>query len=158
MILTNLHTPARHAALLSSPVWTRALEGLARLAPTDPDATLDWMPDKQMFVMVQGYTTEPRASCRFEAHRRYIDIQFMMAGEEIIEITETQSLAPDGPFQAERDLGFFQTPEDPCTRLILRPGDFAVFFPEDAHMPKVQVNGPCALRKAVVKVDTALLG
>ncbi len=158
MLLSNLQTPARHAALLASPVWTRALEGLSRLSPSDPDATIDWMPDKAMFVMVQGYTTEPREICRFEAHRRYIDIQYMMAGEEIIEIAPVDTLIPDTAFDAERDVGFFQTPKGPCTRLILRAGDFAIFFPEDAHMPKVRVDRPSTLRKAVVKIDTALLG
>jgi YhcH/YjgK/YiaL family protein len=156
MLFSNLHTPARHTGLLSHPVWTRALEGLAKLTPDDPDANLDWMPDKQMFVMVQGYTTEARASCRFEAHRRYIDIQYMLAGEEIIEIAPADALTPDTPFDPERDLVFFKTPEAPCTRLILRPGDFAVFFPEDAHMPKVQLQTPASLRKAVVKVDVSL--
>lgn len=157
MLFSNLNTPARHAALLAHPVWTRALEGLAQLTPSDPDATLDWMPDQQMFVMVQGYTTEDRDSCRFEAHRRYIDIQLMLAGEEIIEVAPVGELTPDTPFDSERDAGFFKTPEAPCTRLILRPGDFAVFFPEDAHMPKVSVHAPAPLRKAVVKIDTALL-
>lgn len=156
MLLSNLHTPARHAALLASPVWTRALEGLARLTPEDPDATLDWMPDQRMFVMVQGYTTEPRESCRFEAHRRYIDIQLMLAGEEIIEIAPLDTLEVDTPFEPDRDVGFFKTPAAPCTQLVLRPGDFAIFFPEDAHMPKVRVSAPCPLRKAVVKIDLSL--
>jgi biofilm protein TabA len=156
MLLSNLSTPARHAALLAHPVWTRALEGLSTLSPSDPDATIDWMPDRKMFVMVQGYTTEARESCRFEAHRRYIDIQLMLAGEEIIEIAPVSELMPDTPFDSDRDLGFFKTPGSPCTQLVLRPGDFAVFFPEDAHMPKVRVHDPSPLRKAVVKIDAAL--
>ncbi len=157
MLFSNLNTPARHAALLAHPVWTRALEGLSTLSPSDPDATLDWIPDKQMFVMIQGYTTETRDTCRFEAHRRYIDIQLMLDGEEIIEIAPVSALTPDTPFDPDRDLGFFKTPESPCTRLVLRPGDFAVFFPDDAHMPKVCVHAPAPLRKAVVKIDISLL-
>lgn len=161
MLLSRLDTPRRHEHLLQHPVWQQALEGLAALKADAPDATLDWHPGGALYVMIQGYTThsalEAARECRFEAHKRFIDIQLLLAGEEAIDIAPVHSLKADGPFDAERDVGFFLTPDLPATRLVLRPGDFAVFFPDDAHRPKLAVSSPLPLRKAVVKIDLALL-
>ena len=53
----------------------------------------------------------------------------------------------DGPFDADRDLGFFTDP--PQTLITVRPGQFAVFFPADAHAPMI---GEGTMHKVIVKI------
>ncbi len=155
MLTASLLRPETHAPYLQHPVWQRALHRLTAIRPEDPDATIPWEGEK-MYVMVQGYTTQPREACRYEAHRRYIDIQLLLAGEEIIEVMSVAGLPPEVPYDGTRDVAFFRTPETRGAQILLRPGDFAIFLPDDAHMPKIQALAPAPLRKAVVKIDLSL--
>ena len=98
--------------------------------------------------------TEPAPARRFEAHKRYIDIQYLAAGTEVIEHARTGELRPADPFDTTKDLGFFQEPAA-ATRLHLEPGMFAIFFPEDAHKPCCAAGAPASVRKVVLKVEVA---
>jgi biofilm protein TabA len=155
MFTAQLSQPDTYACLLQHPVWQRALQRLALVRPDDPDANIPWE-GEDMYVMIQGYSTQSRDLCRFEAHRRYIDIQYLMRGEEIIEVSPLDTLEVDVPYLGSKDVAFFRPSETPGADLRMRPGDFAIFLPHDAHRPKIQVSTPSALRKAVVKIDLKL--
>ncbi len=87
-------------------------------------------------------------AARLEHHRRYIDIQIAIEGDERIGWMPVECCQDrDGPFDATRDIGFFL--EEPHSWLTLRPGTFAIFFPADAHAP---LAGTGPIRKAIVKV------
>lgn len=102
-----------------------------------------------LFAMVNDYSTLPVEQCRFEAHRRYTDIQFMISGQEQIAVAPIDSLTVDVPFVAEKDVGFFHGSGDLITML---PGRFAIFFPHDAHRPGIAWGEPMKVRKIVLKV------
>ncbi len=83
-----------------------------------------------------------------EVHRRYVDVQLCLIGDEQIGWRPlAQCAAPQGPFDCERDIQFFN--DRPETWLALRPGLFAIFFPDDAHAP---LAGEGEVRKAVFKL------
>ena len=104
---------------------------------------------ERLFAMVQEYDT--KAPGLFEAHRKYIDIQFIVSGKELIGYTNISKLEPDCEYDGEKDFILYKRAE--CsTELILENGDFAVFFPEDGHMPGVMVNESSPVVKIVVKV------
>jgi YhcH/YjgK/YiaL family protein len=106
------------------------------------------------FALEQAYLTRVRADCFFESHRKYIDLQLIVAGEEIIEVADISRLQVTAPFAEERDLvKYGDTPR--ASPLRLRAGDAAVFFPEDGHMPCLLERGPVAVWKTVVKVPVA---
>lgn len=100
------------------------------------------------FALVQEYQPQPVVEWVFEAHRRYIDIQFMAAGEEYIYYAPTAALAA-GEYQPEKD---YQPLRGTGLALRLQAGEFAVFFPQDAHLPGRLSPAGGAVRKIVVKV------
>ena len=107
-----------------------------------------------LFINVQEAPVKSRAQARFETHRRMIDIQVPIGGCEEYGWTPRQAL-PESPYDEKSDMTFHdpepsQTPESLATTYFtLKPGQFAVFFPEDGHAPAITTTG---LRKAIIKV------
>jgi YhcH/YjgK/YiaL family protein len=99
-------------------------------------------------VQVQHYTTKPPSEGRWEAHRRHIDLQMVARGEEHIGVAPLGSLAAE-PYDEDKDLLWLQGAGDVVT---LRPGDFVLLWPEDGHMPGLQLDGPSQVIKAVYKI------
>jgi YhcH/YjgK/YiaL family protein len=92
-----------------------------------------------------------RNAARMEAHRGNIDIQLLISGEEEFGWKPTaQCVHPDGDFIPDRDVQFFHDPPDSWH--LLRPSQFVIFFPGDAHAPMVS---PEHLTKVVIKVAVA---
>ena len=103
----------------------------------------------QVFALVQEYHSKPIEEGKYETHRKYIDIQYIVSGRELIGCTNVGSLEPLDSYDAGRDIQFFAGQGD---MFLLDAGMFAVFFPEDAHMPCILVDGPEAVKKVVIKI------
>jgi len=146
MVLDSLAAADRYHAL--HPAFGRAF---AFLASVDLDALSpgrNEIDGDAMFVILDRKDGRGRDGARIEAHRRYIDIQFTISGQEEIGWTPLASCAePDGAFDEAKDVGFFA--DRPSAWLRVPPGSFAIFFPEDAHAP---LAGHGALVKAIVKI------
>jgi len=84
---------------------------------------------------------------RLEAHRKYVDVQYVIAGDERMGWRPIEGLATTEPYDATKDIEFFA--DKPSTWFAVEPGQFAIFFPTDAHAP---LAGTGAIHKAVVKV------
>ncbi len=85
-----------------------------------------------LFALVQEYTTRAPGDCVWEAHRRYIDVQFMAVGMERMGIAPLVAMLEREPYDAARDVAFFE----PGTEFVtIREGMFAIFGPEDVHSP-----------------------
>lgn len=93
------------------------------------------------------YETIPVEDAFFEAHRRYLDIHLMLRGEERVDIAH-----PDGLELFRHEDDFYAYHGEADQTLVLKPGEFLVVFPGDAHRIKVQVDGPKTVSKAVFKV------
>jgi YhcH/YjgK/YiaL family protein len=104
-----------------------------------------------VLAKIQEYTTDPEETRRFETHRDYFDIQFVVRGEEFIGIVPAQGLTPDGEYDAANDLQYYVTPPK-HGGAVLRDGDFLIVPPEDAHRPNCMTDKPSTVRKIVVKV------
>lgn len=102
-------------------------------------------------AMEQAYLSRARTDCFFETHRLYIDVQCVLAGEEIIDVLPAAGLEVEKPYRPEKDVVIYKDPGS-AERLRLGPGSIAVFFPEDAHMPGQWIDGPVLVRKTVIKV------
>jgi biofilm protein TabA len=104
--------------------------------------------DSRIFAIVARAEGRGHDGTRLEAHRSYIDIQYVVEGDEQIGWRNLEDCdQPDGPFDPDRDIGFFR--DQPALWLSVPPGHFAIFFPEDAHAP-LAGSGPAS--KIVVKV------
>ena len=110
---------------------------------------------QSLYAIVDEYMTRPRGTCMLETHRRYIDVQYVVRGRELMGYAPIQTLDP-GHYDEERDVQFHQGHAD---FLLLRQGMFAVMLPGDGHMPSVAVdNQPEQVKKIVVKVAVDMPG
>lgn len=120
------------------------------LDPSLPDGKYELDGDR-IFALLSSYETQPAAQCRFEAHRKYIDAQILLEGEERLEASLSDNPKTLEDYSSTRDVLFFEPPaESAC--LAMRPGYFAVFFPHDIHCPRCRLHGPSKVRKVVVKI------
>lgn len=101
------------------------------------------------FAMVQDYMTSPREQKRWEAHRSYIDVQFIASGIESIGYAATDDLHVVESYDSAKDIEWF---EGTGSFVAACAKTFVLLFPHDAHMPGVEVDGPGEVRKIVVKV------
>lgn len=102
-----------------------------------------------IFYMVQSYDTDPTKTVS-EAHKKYIDIQFMVEGEEIIGVADISSEKGLTEAKEENDVWFYNCKTEPLT---LSAGKYMVLYPNDLHCPGVATNGKAlTCRKVVVKV------
>ncbi len=124
------------------------------------DKTLTEKPDgkyevdgKNIYYLVQRYQSKPLAEGRFEAHQKYIDIQYVASGEEMLGYAPIDGLEVQTPYNPEKDIIFYNKPAK-FTPVHLKAGLFAVLYPDDAHMPGRTVDNPSQVLKIVVKVKT----
>ena len=111
--------------------------------------------DQRLFAIVESGVTMPCRDKRFESHRRYIDIQINLGGGEIMEWAPSAELAVVDDFKPDGDIRFHAQPGHGPTRLHVRPGEFAIFWPEDAHKPCCRLDDrwETGYRKIVFKVE-----
>lgn len=103
------------------------------------------------FALEQAYYTKARADGFFESHRRYIDVQVVVEGEEVMELIDLAHATVKQPYNPDRDLLVYT--DAAGSSLRLRAGEAAVFFPADVHMPGLgAAREPVLVRKTVVKV------
>lgn len=105
---------------------------------------------EQIFALVQDNTTKPRAQGVWEAHRKYIDVQYVAAGVEEMGYANIDTLTVKQPYDEQKDFALFSGDGSFVT---VPAGSFTVFFPADGHIPGSAVGDrPSAVRKVVVKV------
>ena len=146
MILDRLENADRYAAL--HPGFARGLAFLAEARRLDLPEGRHEVDGDRIYAVVARAAARSRARAALEAHRRYIDIQFVLSGvEEIGWRSRAECNLTREPYDVARDIEFFADP--PTAWVTVEPGAFAVFFPEDAHAP---LAGSGEVRKIVVKV------
>jgi YhcH/YjgK/YiaL family protein len=150
MILDSLSNASLYARI--SP---RLAEGLEFLRAADLKALPVGRTDvagPSVFALVQDYRTKAAEEGFWESHRRHIDIQYIVIGEEKLGHSPAENLRITEPFDEAKDLIKYAGAGGDL--VTLRAGQFAVFFPHDAHMPGLHPDGssPTPVRKVVVKV------
>lgn len=112
---------------------------------------------EDIFANVMTYETKYRAEACFEAHKKYIDIQIIIDGSEIIStqpidtMHKYKCLTPFG----DGDTELYEVNSE-CIDNVLNKGDFIILYPEDAHMPCVCIGEKKTVKKAVIKVPVNL--
>ncbi len=102
-----------------------------------------------VFAVIQSYETKPIEKGRWEAHKKYIDVQFVADGYEKMGYTHIDNTAEDEPYIEENDLHWLK---GEGSFIEAKKGSFAIFYPQDAHMPAIAVDNPVPVKKVVVKV------
>lgn len=103
-----------------------------------------------LFVNVEEYITKDKSETRYESHKKYIDIQYIIEGEEVIGLTTPDNLEVTEPYTEEKDIAFYSF--DGGEYVKATPENFVIFFPEDAHRPLIKAEENSKAKKIVVKV------
>ena len=149
MIYDTLNNIAFYKGL--SPDIYEGLKFLQQVNPEIEVGTYQLSPNVK--AIVSEYTTKEVNENGYEAHRQNIDIQFLLKGNEKIACLPVEELSEIKSYSEETDAAFYNAVSDhsPLT-FDLRPDYFAIFFPQDGHMPQLCANEPEKVKKVVVKV------
>jgi YhcH/YjgK/YiaL family protein len=129
----------------------RLFEALEYLAGTDLrslETGKHVLEGDRLFAVVQRYRPKPPAEARWEAHRKYLDVQYVASGSECIGYAPLREKTPVEEAYDARDAIFYKTAG------ILLPvpaGSFAVFTPHDIHAPGLMAD-PASNGDEILKV------
>lgn len=101
----------------------------------------------RVFAFIQEY--ESKLDSSFEAHKNYIDIQFILSGTEVMKVCDISQMTVSVPYA--EDVMFFEDNER-ASELVIEAGEYGIFFPWDAHKPGLCFDVPDKVKKVVVKV------
>ena len=124
-------------AALYTPLGDRIAAALRYLQQTDFADLADGrynVRGEQIYAMVQRYHTKGRDAGKWEAHRKYIDVQYVVSGAEFMGVGNTAAMTVTEAYDAAKDAAFLAGPGDFVT---LPARSFAILMPQDAHMPGV---------------------
>ncbi len=134
------------------PGLEKALEFLRRPgAAALPDGEYE-LDGRRVYAIVQRYSTAAAPEPRFEAHRRYVDAQYVAEGEEVIGWAPLDRLAVTEPYDPAKDICFGRA-AGAWTPVRLGAGELALLWPDDAHAPRLAAGAPGPVVKIVVKVE-----
>lgn len=155
MLLGHSDHPEIYQALLTHQAWKKALEWIQNI-PADLPLGEHGIDGKNMFANYHEATLLPREEGSYEAHRNYIDLHYCLTGGEIIEWAPVPTLTATTQYDAEKDYTLYAVPPHAST-CLMTPGTFAIFFPGDAHMPKITDSKNKTVSKVVVKIKLDLV-
>lgn len=104
---------------------------------------------EELFAKIQRYET--RKDGFLETHNRYIDIQYMVSGQERVFYRNKKGLTTHEAYNCTDDAQFYEDKDD-CMEFSFKSGQFAIFFPEDAHKPAMAFDHKAIAEKIVLKV------
>lgn len=102
-----------------------------------------------VYALVNDYTTKHKEEAKLESHRKYIDVQYVASGCELLGYALFNDQKPLKEYDDEKDFMLF---DEEISFINFNKGMFAVIFPEDLHMPGIMRNSPAAVRKIIIKV------
>ena len=106
-----------------------------------------------VFANIDEYETKTFCNCKFEAHKRYIDIQLILDGIERLEYMPVDGLKVSKAYDEERDVVFFENSKELPDSIILKEGKFVLIYPHEAHKPQIAIDDKSVkVKKAVVKI------
>ena len=107
----------------------------------------------EAFAMVSEYQTKLPEQAKWEAHKKYTDLQFMISGEEKMGILPLPKAVGALEYNEEKDLIFFT--ENEGDYYTATTDSFFLFFPSDVHRPSIMIEEPKSVKKLVVKIAVA---
>ena len=105
---------------------------------------------RDVYAIVSEYEPKKHENCQFEAHRLYIDVQYIISGEEMMGVVPLDKTTETVPYV--EDIAFYGTEYPDAVYEKATPEKFFVFFPKDAHRPSMESTEGVMVKKVVVKV------
>lgn len=128
-----------------------AIDFLTELEITEADAGKNVVVSDNFYYFIQSYDTKPSDECKLESHKKNIDIQIVVHGEESIELADISRLTIEEDYDEDRDVMFWKVPRQ-MAKSTLRAGDYIVLYPENAHRGAAFIKERGHVLKIVGKV------
>jgi len=136
----------------------------------DPAPLFDWLQNcrdvesgtkvefagNKLFAKALRLDTGARDACKWESHREYVDLQYILGGGEVIEWAPAAKLVADGAYDEKTDFQFY-APAEADALLSMQDGLFAFLFPSDGHKPLVSDGNNRQIHKVIAKIHKSLL-
>jgi YhcH/YjgK/YiaL family protein len=107
----------------------------------------------KVWAIVQDYNSKPESEGKFEAHRKFVDIQFIVEGEEKIGVGNLEEFEEATQYDEEKDIIFLNPKEDAKVEFKkVIAGEYMILMPKDVHMPSIAVESTGFVKKVVLKV------
>ena len=103
------------------------------------------------YFMVEEYITKKEYPCRLQSHKKYIEVQWILQGQEMIKIYDIDKLIPQISYDLDKDIAFWKS-VDNMTQILLSSGSYVVLYPNYAYTSSIMVKEQSAVRKIVIKV------
>ena len=106
---------------------------------------------KNVYANVTEYTTIPWEEAKYESHRDYTDIQYMIRGTETMTYAPVDALNVKVPYNEEKDCVLYDN-ANPGLTVVVGAGEYMIFQPWDGHKPKAADGEPAPIKKVIVKI------
>ena len=146
MITDNVKNADQYKSL--GPRFQRAIEYIQQTDLAQLPTGRIELDGKNLYVLIQEYSSKPPGNGKWEAHRNYIDLQYIVQGSERMGYAMLKRLQP-GAYDPAKD---FQALSGEGDFVTLQAGDFMLLWPDDGHMPGMAVAESAPVKKAVVKI------
>jgi YhcH/YjgK/YiaL family protein len=144
------HTVNAHLYTCLGPLFKKAFAHLSATDFMKLELGKHVIQDEDLFVIVMEYESKALEECVMENHRKYIDIQYIISGEELMGITTFAGQIPTTPYDETKDAAFYK--KEYSSLIKVQAGQFTIFFPHDLHMPSLKTDRQTLVRKAVYKL------
>ena len=145
MIMDSIANIGYYTAL--HPGIAKAADFLKGLGAHPGNGTYELEGDR-LYATIADMKTSPLEGRNFEAHCKYLDLHYILEGEEHMEYADIRHLSQKQGYDEENDVCLY---EGGGSVLLCRPGDFYIAYPQDAHKPCGN-GGVSPLRKVIVKI------
>ncbi len=116
-----------------------------------PDGEME-IDGRNLFVRIMSYIPKPAAENKFETHQVHADVQYVAQGIELMQVAPSDALTPSTDYDAKGDYRFYAADKN-ITDLVVRQGEFTVFYPGEAHRPScLYQNNKNMVKKLVFKI------
>lgn len=111
-----------------------------------------YLDSTNVFVSVTENPTKDLPVTKWEAHRKYLDIQLIVTGKEMMGIAPFSKATVVEAYNPASDVGFYSVADADSKFYVAQPGTFLIFFPTDAHRPSIKTDGIEKTKKVVIKI------
>jgi YhcH/YjgK/YiaL family protein len=147
MVLDKIENAELYNSLGNS--FTKALEFLKSSDFSKMENGKYELDGEDIFALLNEYETQLPENCKLEGHKKYIDVQFMVSGTEAFGYVHFTGQKPKEEYDQEKDRAFYHTE---VSMIKFEERSFAIFWPEDLHMPGAIWQKPEKIKKVVVKI------
>lgn len=105
------------------------------------------------YAIVQDYQTKDLEEGKYEAHRKFFDIQFIVEGEEDVYVGDLENFEEATEYDKEKDIVFLTSKnKDEIKKVTLKEKEYIVLTPKDVHMPSISTDNSKYVKKVVLKI------